>query len=104
MGTVVFPDADVKFFLDADADTRAGRRYAELKSDPQVTQEAVARAMQQRDLNDTSRDVAPLKPAMDAVRIDSTHLDVAEVVRRMLAHVNFATGRLQGNGGSGAKK
>jgi len=88
MGTVVFPDADVKFYLDAAADIRAERRYAELKSDPGVTREAVARAMRRRDSNDSMRAVAPLRPAPDAIRIDSSKLGVEEVVNLMLMHVN----------------
>jgi cytidylate kinase len=92
MGTVVFPDADVKFFLDADAGIRAERRYEELRSDPQVTREDVARAMRRRDRNDSTRTVAPLKPAVDAVRIDSSSLGIEEVVARMLAHVKRAAG------------
>jgi cytidylate kinase len=87
MGTVVFPEADVKFYLDAVADVRASRRYQELKRDPRVTLEEVARDLGQRDRNDSSRAVAPLKAAADAVRIDSSRLPVEEVVRRMTAEV-----------------
>ena len=87
MGTVVFPEADVKFFLDASADIRAARRYEELKRDPGVTLEDVAREMGQRDRNDSSRAVAPLRAAADAIRIDSSRLSIDAVVRRMVDEV-----------------
>ena len=84
MGTVVFPDADVKFFLDASPKTRALRRYQELKSVNPQTLDAVERDMRRRDENDSTRNLAPLKPAEDAIRIDSTDLSVEAVVDRML--------------------
>jgi cytidylate kinase len=87
MGTVVFPDADVKFFLEASHKTRAQRRFEELKSKTSQTLEEVEREMRQRDQNDSTRDVAPLKPAQDAVIIDSTDLNVDQVVEVMLAHI-----------------
>lgn len=87
MGTVVFPEADVKFFLDASADIRAARRYEELKRNPGVTLEDVAREMGQRDRNDSSRAVAPLRAAADAIRIDSSRLSIDAVVRRMVDEV-----------------
>jgi cytidylate kinase len=88
IGTVVFPDADVKFFLDADASVRARRRYEELfqkgvdKSLNQVQAE-----QNRRDKDDSEREVAPLKPADDAVRLDSTALPLSEVVARIEAAV-----------------
>jgi len=84
MGTVVFPDADVKFFLDASPKIRALRRYKELKSVSSQTLDAVERDMRRRDENDSTRNLAPLKPAEDAIRIDSTDLSVESVVDRML--------------------
>lgn len=90
MGTVVFPDADVKFFLDADPDIRARRRFEELQakqgSGPSL--DAVAKDMVQRDKNDSTRQVAPLKPASDARRIDSTSMSIDEVVGLMLEHIS----------------
>jgi cytidylate kinase len=84
IGTVVFPDADAKFFLEADPDTRARRRYEEL------FQKGVERSLQdvladqiKRDQDDASRAVAPLKPADDALRIDSTSIPLSEVVHRL---------------------
>ena len=84
MGTVVFPEADVKFFLDADVATRSQRRFAELPADARQTLDDVARDMQKRDRDDSSRELAPLKPAPDAVRIDSTHLTIGAVIETML--------------------
>ena len=87
MGTVVFPDADVKFFLDAAARTRSQRRYEEQKSKSSQTLDEVQRDIQRRDRNDSTRDVAPLKPAVDAIIIDSTELNVDAVVDLMVSHI-----------------
>jgi len=87
MGTVVFPDADIKFFLDASTHTRAQRRYAEQKTKSSQTMDEVERDIQQRDRNDSTRDVAPLKPATDAIIIDSTELNADEVVDLMVSHI-----------------
>jgi cytidylate kinase len=88
MGTVVFPDADVKFFLDASLTTRAKRRFKELAPTSPQSLEGVETDMRRRDKNDSTRDLAPLKPAEDAIRIDSTDLTIEEVVDRMIASVN----------------
>ena len=88
MGTVVFPDADVKFFLDAALTTRAKRRFKELAPTIPQSLEGVETDMRRRDKNDSTRDLAPLKPAEDAIRIDSTDLTIEEVVDRMIASVN----------------
>ena len=87
MGTVVFPDADVKFFLNASTRERAERRFNELKTNSSQTLDEVERDIQQRDKNDSTRAVAPLKPARDAIVIDSTNLPVSQVVERMLSHI-----------------
>jgi cytidylate kinase len=86
MGSVVFPDADLKFFLDASTRTRALRRYDELKSKSSQTLEEVGQDIQRRDCNDSTRELAPLKPAQDAIMVDSTDLSVAEVVELMVSH------------------
>lgn len=88
IGTVVFPDAELKFFLDAELPVRAGRRLQDLRrtgatADAQTIVDEVAR----RDARDRAREVAPLRPAPDAIRIDSTSLDVEAVVARMLAEI-----------------
>ena len=87
MGTVVFPQADLKFFLDASTRTRASRRYEEQKSKNSQTLDEVERDIQRRDHNDSTRDVAPLKPAEDAIIIDSTEMKVDEVVDFMVSHI-----------------
>lgn len=87
MGTVVFPDADVKFFLYASDHVRAKRRYEELKGKTNQSLRDVENDMQKRDANDSSRDIAPLKPASDAFRIDATDLSIESVVEAMLVHV-----------------
>ena len=87
MGTVVFPDADVKFFLTADLTTRARRRFDELADDTGLSLEAVTADMARRDQNDSTRTVAPLRPADDAILIDSTHLDVDAVIDAMMGHI-----------------
>ncbi len=87
MGTVVFPDADVKFFLSASADTRALRRYKEMDAKTATSLEEVSADINRRDQNDSTRELAPLKPAEDAIRIDSTDLSIPEVVDLMISHI-----------------
>jgi len=85
MGTVVFPTADLKIFLTASADERALRRYKQLKDkDSGVSLAALSREIAERDLRDSTRAVAPLKPAADAEVIDSTALTIEQVVNRVL--------------------
>lgn len=93
MGTVVFPTADVKFYLDADPQERARRRFQESAAASGQSLEAVAADLDRRDRQDRSRPVAPLKPAPDAVRIDSTGLSVEGVVERMLACIAARQGK-----------
>lgn len=92
MGTVVFPDADVKFFLIADIEARARRRFLEYKDAGSQSFEDVLEDMKTRDDNDSSRAIAPLKPADDAVIIDSTKLPPASVVDQMVAVVLLKQG------------
>jgi len=87
MGTVVFPQADIKFFLDASTKTRAQRRFEELKSKSTQTLDEVERDIQQRDQNDSTRQAAPLKPAADAIFIDSTDLSAEQVVEIMVSYL-----------------
>lgn len=93
MGTVVFPEADVKFFLTADLHERASRRYQELSGAGCPSIAEIERQMQQRDANDSGRAIAPLRPALDAVFVDSTARTVQEVVDEMLAVVADVQGR-----------
>jgi cytidylate kinase len=86
IGTVVFPDADVKFFLDASAEERGKRRYLELKAKGMdVDCAQITREIQERDQQDSGRDIAPLKKADDALLIDSTSLSIDEMLDRMLS-------------------
>lgn len=88
IGTVVFPNADLKIYLDADPDERARRRAADTShSASQAGQAAVADAIKARDKSDTTRTVSPLTLAADAVHIDTTNLPIAEVVERVMALV-----------------
>lgn len=92
MGTVVFPGADIKFFLDASRKTRALRRYKELSSKTSLTIEEIEQDINCRDENDRTRSLAPLKAADDAIIIDSTDLSADEVVELMLSHIDRKTG------------
>ncbi|VVS94854.1 (d)CMP kinase [Desulfoluna spongiiphila] len=84
MGTVVFPEADVKFFLDADTEIRAERRYLELKAKGQdLDFEDVKKDLITRDANDSSRKLAPLRPAEDAIHVDASRIGIDEVVEKM---------------------
>lgn len=91
IGTVVFPNADVKVFLTASNDARARRRYDELvETGGEADLDEVRREMEIRDARDSSREVAPLKPADDAVLLDSTALDLHAVVEQLATLVEEA--------------
>jgi cytidylate kinase len=84
IGTVVLPDADLKIFLDASAEERARRRWAEERARGKDSDyEAVLASTRRRDQIDSSRDVSPLQAAEDAVVLDSTNLSIKEVVAEM---------------------
>ena len=87
MGTVVFPEADLKFFLDATARQRALRRFAQYDKGNGQTLEQIEKDIRRRDQNDSSRDIAPLRPANDAINIDSTTMTARQVVEMMMARV-----------------
>ena len=85
MGTVVFPDAPVKVFLDASAEERAERRFNQLQNkgfDVSIAQ--ILSEIKDRDYRDRNRAVAPLRPASDAIEIDSTSLTIDEVVKQVI--------------------
>lgn len=87
-GTVVFPDADVKFYLTADASERARRRKAELDARGVAADlEQIRRSIEARDKSDEDRAVGPLKPAADAIIVDTTRLSMQEAVDRVYRHV-----------------
>jgi len=86
MGTVIFPDAPYKVFLTASAAERAKRRYKQLKAKGlSVTLSGLQREIEARDTRDASRAVAPLKPADDAVLVDTTGMGIDDVVAKVLA-------------------
>jgi len=88
MGTVVFPDAPLKIFLTASAEERARRRYLQLKArGDDVNLASLLEEIRERDERDTQRAVAPLKPADDAVQLDSTTLSIDEVLQKILSEV-----------------
>ncbi len=85
IGTVVFPDAELKLFITADNAVRVERRFKELyEKNPNITIEEVARNIEMRDYIDTHREVSPLRKADDAVVIDNTHLTIEEQLNQIL--------------------
>jgi len=82
IGTVVFPDAEVKIFLDAAPEVRGNRRFKQASPSQPVTEEAIVRELRERDERDRNRAESPLRPAADAVILDSTGLTLAEVLAR----------------------
>lgn len=92
-GTVVFPDAQYKFFLTADPIERTRRRHEELRAaGKEMDFDTLHDQIIQRDASDENRTVSPLKPADDAIHIDTTNLDAASVVNRMLEVINAKDG------------
>ncbi len=86
MGTVIFPDAKLKIFLTASAEIRAERRYKQLKEKGEsVNLTRLFREIKARDLRDQSRSIAPLRPAEDAVIVDSTELSIDEVFKEIVS-------------------
>jgi cytidylate kinase len=94
IGTVVFPDAEVKFFLTARPEVRARRRYDELAAKGAgVTLEETVEEVRRRDEQDTTRALAPLRRADDATLIDNSDITIEETVARMVALVREWSGR-----------
>ena len=88
MGTVVFPQSPLKIFLTASAEERARRRYLQLKGKVDgVSLPSLLDEIRQRDERDMQRAVAPLKPAVDAIQLDSTELSIEQVLERILSEV-----------------
>jgi len=88
IGTIVLPDADIKFFIDADLDIRAERRTKELlQAGQSVMFRDVLSDMQERDSRDRSRTAAPLRPADDAISIDTSSMDADDVLALALSHI-----------------
>jgi cytidylate kinase len=84
IGTVVFPDAEIKFFLDARPEERAKRRYTEQSGKENITIERVTKDLEERDKADRTRQHAPLKRAEDAIEVDTTHLTPEQTLARLL--------------------
>ncbi len=88
-GTVVFPEADFKFFLNADVERRTERRCKELiEKNKKIDYNLVFNDLLERDRNDSSRLIAPLKPAEDAVIIDTTEMTIEDVINNILEHLH----------------
>jgi CMP/dCMP kinase len=84
IGTVVLPEADLKIYLDASVEERARRRYVELQARQEnVSYDEILETMKMRDQIDSTREVAPLRPAEDAVILDSDHLTVDQVIEKV---------------------
>ena len=93
IGTVICPDADIKFFITAPAEIRASRRLKELQSKGiSVTYDAVLADMRERDARDAGRDAAPMIPAQDAIIMDTGAMSAAEVLDEALAHLRAKFG------------
>ena len=93
MGTVVFPEAEVKIFLDASAEERAQRRYKQLQDKGfDVNFERLLTEIRERDDRDRNRAVAPLKPAEDALVVDSTSMTIDDVLATVLAYAEQQLG------------
>jgi len=89
-GTVVFPDADIKFYLTADKRERARRRQIELQAKGcGENLQKIQKAIEDRDKSDETRSVGPLKPANDAVVIDTTDLNIEEVVEKLMSYIKL---------------
>lgn len=90
IGTEVFPDADIKFYLDASPTERAQRRYRELKvKGKKVNLKQITSNLAQRDYKDQHRSISPLKPAENAIIIDSTNLTLDEVAQTIVNQTTF---------------
>ncbi len=93
IGTVVFPDADVKIYLDCSIEERANRRYKEyLEKGVEVSYEEVLETIQKRHKAETEREIAPLRQAEDAILVDSTEMTIEEVVAEIEKIINTKKG------------
>ncbi len=90
IGTQVFPNAELKFFMDADAEERGKRRYLELKEkNLDVDLENIIAEIKQRDHEDRNRAISPLCPAEDAIKIDTTKFAIGEVIDKVMEQINL---------------
>lgn len=89
IGTVICPDATVKLYITASAEVRADRRYQQQKlTDPKADYQVILNAIRERDARDTQRAAAPLKPAKDALLLDTSELDIDEVLTEAISMIN----------------
>jgi cytidylate kinase len=89
IGTVVLPNAEYKFFLTASAEERAKRRYNELiNKGEDVHYDLILKEIKERDYNDSNREIAPLKPAEDAIIIDTTSKNIEEVFKEIMKYID----------------
>lgn len=89
IGTVVLPNAKYKFFLTASAEERAKRRYNELiNKGENVDYNLILKEIKERDFNDSNRKIAPLKPAKDAIKIDTTSKNIEQVLKEIMKHID----------------
>jgi cytidylate kinase len=96
IGTVVLPEADLKLYLDASVETRARRRHLEENERGQASDyEKVLADMRRRDRIDSTREVAPLRPAADAIVVDTTHLDIDGVLTKVKELVALAEAEME---------
>lgn len=94
IGTVVFPDAEFKFYLDASIEERAKRRYRQLaEKGEEKDVESLAREIEKRDHQDSTRKVSPLKKAEDAVYLNTTGMTIEQVIGRILLHIKEQAGK-----------
>jgi cytidylate kinase len=99
MGTVIFPDAEYKVYLTASPRARAERRHKQLKEKGfDARLDDLLRDIEARDVRDATREVAPLRPAPDAVLIDSTGVPVEAVIERVVALVGHPAGERRSSG------
>jgi len=90
MGSIVFPHADYKFYLDANVEERIKRRYNELLAKGAgVEYQAIQKDMMARDYQDSKRKIAPLTASADAIIIDSTGLSAEGVVEKIIQHISY---------------
>ena len=86
IGTIVFPGADFKFFLEASPEVRAKRRMLQIHGDDNSNYKNILEALNNRDYQDKNRKVAPLKAAEDAIIVDTASLSVTQVLENLLSH------------------
>ncbi|MFD1774139.1 (d)CMP kinase [Paenibacillus rhizophilus] len=92
IGTTVLPDAEVKIFMTASVEERALRRYKELKDKEQVSLEQLENDIAQRDHLDQNRKISPLRRAEDSILLDTTSMDIAQVVETIVSHCRSYVG------------